>query len=250
MNRTIAAALLFAASCMAALCATLCVQAQSDAASVQPVNSAVQAVDASVHAEVDGQAPESSPEELPAKRATSLHPAKSAQASMVWPAQVDASSAATPVASTDDKTNSRTVVNSSLRTGTQTGAFSTWQPTAVTADSSDDDSTSARSETVKPRPTHALTGSGSAYRGATPALHTRTAVPPIPDADKTTGLSAPFGGSAAANLSPFAKSEFSVRKDQPGAKRHPQHARKSASSAATNSSLDSSGHPEPAKAAN
>jgi hypothetical protein len=224
-----------AAICLALACAALHTQAQSNTGVSEESNRAVEAVDASVHAEVDGQPHELTPAESPRERRTPLHAAKRHPVTVVWPAHADTSTTGTDKKGTDNKTDPLTFGISSFRPGTQPGASSAGQA-AASANAKNDDSGQRRSWRLNAPRAHSLYGS------ATPAWSLRSTVPPVSASDQTPGLSAPFGRTPlglAASTSPFPKRDSSKHKDQTSAKRHEQHARKFATSGGTKSSFDS-----------
>lgn len=201
-------------------CACLGAQAQSNAPATDERNRAVEAVDVSVHADVDGQPHEKGNVESSRERPTPLPTAKRPPASLVWPAGAD-----TPTAGTGQKAGQVTFGISSFHPGTQMGASISWQvgASATSATEKNDDSGQGRSGVLKAQPAHSFDGS------ATPPLSPRASVPTVPASDRTEGLSAPFGRGLAAfpgSTDSFQANRFSYHKGR-GVKRNRQYPRKS-----------------------
>jgi hypothetical protein len=226
--------LLLASDCLHA-------QAQSNAHVTPEDNRSVEAVDASVHTEVDGQVHELIPAES-SHRPTNPNKAKQRPETAVWPARVDASSTGN---AKDDKAAPLTLGISSFRPGTQPGSSSWWHAVASTATAGvkKDDLAQGRSRPGSAPLAHPLYGSAtSLFGGEKPSLEPRTTVPPVPASNQTPRLS-PLSGHAgfglAASNSAFPKIEHSGQKQPISVKRRKPHARKPATSAGTKSPLDS-----------
>lgn len=198
--------------CMVVLCACVSAQTKSNTQAPEEVNPAIESVDASVHAEVDGQQHEPASGEYSRDRLTPLSSVQ--QSTVVWPAHADSSS--TPGA----------FLTSSFRAGTEARGSST--PQAVTSTASagtknDSGQGQGWSHPLNAKPAHSFYGS------ATPPLSPRASVPTVPASDRTQGLSAPFGLGLAAfpgSTDSFQANRFSYHKGR-AVKRHRQYPRKS-----------------------
>ena len=206
--------------CAVVACACFGVQAQSNAPATNERDRAVEAVDVSVHADVDGQPHETGTVESSRERPTSLPTAKRPPASLVvWSAGAD-----TSTTSAGEKAGQVTFGTSSFHSGTQMGASGAWQASAsaTSARAQNDDSGQGRSGLSNARPAHPLYGSSK------PSLSLGTTVQPVSASDETLGVNALFGHTSFGQPStgPFLKREFSEYKDQASAKRHEQRVRK------------------------
>jgi len=218
-------AVMSAAICLAVAFAVLGAQAQSYTEVSAKTNPAIDAVDASVHVEVDGQPHEPTPVDASHEQPTPLHNTKRHPAAL-WPAHADISTT-----DSDDKSGPPGVGMSSFRLRTRLGQSSA---SATSTSATNDDSGQDHFRLLKAPPSHLFPLS------AKPSSSPRTSVPSVSVPDETTGSSAPFGRAALgidAITSP--KRDLSKYKDQTTGKRHQHHSHLPVTTTATRSSFDS-----------
>lgn len=216
--------------CLAVVGAAVSAYAQSNAEAPADTNPAIDAVDASVHPEVDGQPHEPTPEESSGERPAALHAAKRPPTTVVWPAHAEVSTT-----KTDDKGVAAAVTMSSFRPRKESEPASAVHPNESTASGSvkKDDSSKSHAEQPNTAPSHS-----SGYAKTSSTL--KTTVPAIPDSGQTPALGAAFErpmSGLAASTEPFPKKDPFKYKDQSNAKRH-HHARKPMTNSATKSPHD------------
>ena len=233
MIRATMNAFMSAAICLAVAFAVLGAQAQSNTEVSAKTNPAIDAVDASVHVEVDGQPHEPTPVDASHEQPTPLHNTKRHPATAFWPARADPSATGS-----DDKSSSPGVGMSFFRPDTEWGRPSAWQSSAsaTSTGATNDDSGQDHFQLSNAPPSHLL--SFSTKTSSSP----RTNVPPVSVSDETTALSAPFGRAVlglGAITNPFPKRDPSKYKNRTGTKRHQHHSRLSVPATATSSSFDS-----------
>jgi hypothetical protein len=195
-------------------CRAISAHGQSNAQAKQEVSRSVEAVDASVQAEVGGQPPEPSVAEGSRGRAVSLPNAKQSPTTAFWPARAEASVTGTA------KTKPVTFGIVSLHPGTQPKAPTAWQgnPFPTSTSAYNDDSRHG-TELSKATSAHSLHGA------ARPSLSQRAPALTIPASDKTPRLSAPFGRAAsvfAGTAGPFRGRDLSNQNGQPARRRRQQ----------------------------
>jgi hypothetical protein len=224
--------LMLAAFCLALVCAGLRAQAQANEGVSEETNPGVEAIDASVHAEVDGQPQEAIPADLSSQRitlgSTTRHPATT-----FWLTHADVLTA-----DADGKGGPPKIGFSSFRPKTASGQPNPPQPSesATAGGAKNNDSTQAHFRVLNVSPSHPLALSAKS------SLIRKTTIPPISEPDQTTALSAPFGRAAfglGASASPFPKKDSFEYKNQATGKRRAHHARKPRTSTAIKSSFDS-----------
>ena len=183
--------LVCAGICFALVCVAASACAQYDAGATAETNPAIDAVDASVHPEVDGQPHEPTAEEGSRERPTASHAAKRPPASVAWPARADISK---PI--TDHKDGPPRGSLSSFRPEKESEQPSASQPkppaTSGSAKNSNNNDNSGRGQTIllDASPYHPWSGKPS------PSSVRRTTLPTVPDADQTPALGNTFGRSA------------------------------------------------------
>ena len=199
--------------CMVVLCACVSAQTKSNTQAPEEVHPVIESVDASVHAEVDGQPHEPASGEYSRDRLTPLSSVQ--QSTVVWRAHADSSS--TP----------RAFLTSFFLAGTEARGSSTPQADTSTASSAGTKNDSGQgqgwSHPLNAKPVH------STYCSATPPSSPRASAPTVPASDRTEGLGAPFGLGLAAlpgSTDSFQASRFSYHKGR-AVKRHRQYPRKS-----------------------
>jgi hypothetical protein len=174
--------------CLALVCVAVSARAQSDAGATTEANPAIDAVDASVHPEVDGQPHEPTAEEGSRERTTASHAAKRPPASVAWPAHADISTT-----STDDKGSPPRVGLSSFRPERESEQPSGSQPKAYDTSGStknrnkNDNSGLGQKTFLDAPPYHPLSGNPK------PSSIRRTILPAVPDSDQTPALGTTFG---------------------------------------------------------
>jgi hypothetical protein len=202
-------------------CRAISAHGQSNAQATQEVSRSVEAVDASVQAEVGGQAPEPSVAEGSHGRAVPLPNAKQSPTTAFWPARAEAS-----VTGTGERTKPVTFGIFSFHPGTQPKAPTAWQGNPFTTSASGFNDDSRHGAELSKATSHSLHGA------ARPSLSQRATAPTVPASDKTPRLSAPFGRTAsvfAGTAVPFRGRDLSNQNGQP-AKRRRQQAQESAAS--------------------
>jgi len=210
---------------VAVSCVCLLAQAQSNTPGTGEGNRAVEAIDASVHAEVDGQPHEASPTELSRERAAPLPNAKRLPMTAFWPTP-----ASTPATGAYDKADTFLCGNSSFRPEIQLGAGS---ERTTAAGRTPSNSSKIQSLLLKTPSAHfSLYGSPSVPSNLRPTL------PPAPASADTSSFSAPFGHalSEPASASLFPRRGVFDRKGQASAKRSRQHTRQNTTSIETKAS--------------
>jgi hypothetical protein len=230
--------LVSAAMCLALAGSALRAYPQSPAAAAQDANPAVEAVDASAHADADGQPQEPSPAEAPPARplpgkATTQHPA-----TVVWPLRAHPSAT-----DTDDKNGPLPFGISSFRPAVQRGGSTARLGIASPASqgatepgADQNHSDKDRSWKVNSAPAHP-----SSYGGTAVTLLPRTKLPPVSISDRAPEYSVPFGNIALgpAIPGPFPKSSFSGNREPVSVKRHAQQARKARDRSRAKNSIES-----------
>lgn len=223
--------------CVLVLCPCLSAQAQSNTEVSAETNPTIDAVDASVRPEVDGQPHEPTQGETSREGPTTLRILKRPPATVVWPARADLSTTYG-----DGKTGPPGVGMSSFRPRMVWGQPSAWQPnaTATSNGATNDDSGQDHFRLLNAPPSHPLSLS------AKPTLNPRTMVSPVSGSDQTSALGAPFGRAGiglGAITSPFPKRDSSKYKDQTGKKRHQHHSGLPVTTTATWPPLSVAGSP-------
>jgi hypothetical protein len=214
---------------LATICAAVSAPAQSNAELSVGANPAIDAVDASVHAEVDGQPHELSPEKNLGERPTALRAAKRHTATVVWPAHSDISTTKTDVNGAP-----AAVAMSSFRPRKESQPDSAAQPSdSLTSGSAKKkDSSKSRAGQLNTPLSHS-----SGYGKATSTL--KTIAPAASESTQTPAFEAPFErplSGLAASTEPFPKRDPYKYKDQSNAKQH-HHASKPVTNSATKSPL-------------
>jgi len=216
--------LIFACICLALVCVAASARAQSDAGATAEANPAIDAVDASVHPEVDGQPHEPTAEEGSRERPTASHAAKRSPASVAWPAHVDISTT-----STDHKGGPPRGGPPSFRPEKESERPSASQPklpaTSGSAKNRNNNDNSGRGQTIflDASPYHPWSGNPR------PSSIGRTTVPTVPEADQTPALGTTFGRPASGlttKSSPFPKGDRFKHENQKSRKRHAPRATK------------------------
>jgi len=228
MIRITMTTLLSSTFCLAVVCGALRAQAQSNTGASAESNRGIDAVDASVHSEVDAHPHELNPADASNEHLTPLHNTKRPPVTVVWPARADLS-----ITDSDNKSGLPRVGMSSFRTKAGSGqpSASVTSTGATNHDSGQDDF-----RLLKASPRHPLPLS------ARPSLSTRTTVPLVSGSDQTPAFVAPFGRTAlgfAASASPFPKRDPFKSKNQTTGKRHQHQESKPLISTETKSSFDS-----------
>ena len=216
---------IFACICLALVCVAASARAQSDAGATAEANPAIDAVDASVHPEVDGQPHEPTAEEGSRDRLTASHAAKRSPASVAWPAHVDISTT-----STDNKGGPPRGGLSSFRPEGGSEQPSASQPklpaTSGSAKNSNNNDNSGRGQRIfldASSPYHPWSGNPK------PSSVRRTTLPTVPDADQTPALGTTFGRPASrftTRSSSFPGGDRFKHEDQKSGKRHAPRATK------------------------
>ena len=203
--------------CLAVVCAAGGAHAQSDSEVTAETSPGIEAVDASVHPEVDGQPHEPTAQESSRERPNASHAAKRPSATVFWPAHADISGA-----NTDDKTASPKIGMSAFRPETASGRPNVGPPDASAPSSRAKENDSGQSQTRLLRaPFSHLSGD------AKPSSTLRTRVPSVFVTDETQALGAgrPASGLVTSG-SPFPKGDSFRHQDKTTGKRHQHHARK------------------------
>jgi hypothetical protein len=215
---------------LVAFCACLSAQARPTTPGTE-VNRAVGSVDASVHAEVDGQPHEPSAAELSSKRVVPSPSAEQSRISAFGPVRAEASSPGT-----GGKADPLRFGIFSVDPGTGVETPASWQTNLFTTSAGDNDDSTHSLRRMSATPVHPLHG------GGTSSSSLRGIVSTVPPSDETRGLSSPFSRTALVSdgtANPFQKRDVPHRNDQ-AVKRHRQRRQKSATSVGTKSSVDSS----------
>ena len=217
--------LIFACICLALVCVAASARAQSDAGATAEANPAIDAVDASVHPEVDGQPHEPTAEEGSRERPTASHAVTRSPASVTWPAHPDISKP-----TTDHKDGPPRGSLSSFRPEKESEQPSASQPkppassgSAKNSNNNDNSGRGQRSILAPPSPYHPLSGNPK------PSSVRRTTLPTVPDADQTPALGNTFGRSAlglTTRSSLVPKGDRFKHEDQKSRKRHAPRAAK------------------------
>jgi hypothetical protein len=200
----------------------------------------VNAVDASVRAEVDGQPHEPAPEEALRERPSVLHSPKRHPATAVWPAHVEISTTRSD-GSTRRSDGRRAPPSSgviSFRPETGSRPFDPREPnaSAAAAIAKQEDFGRSHRQYSNVGDSHPLSGS------AKPPLALGTKLPRVPEIDGTPASGHPFGRTVAGfggNASPFPMRHSLKYKDQTVGRQNQDQTRKPVSAAAANSLFDS-----------
>jgi len=224
---------MLAAFCLALVCAGLRAQAQVNDAVSEETNPGVEAIDASVYAEVDAQPQEAISADFSSQRITSgsttRHPVTT-----FWPNHANVFTA-----DADGKGGLSKIEFSSFRSKTAWGRPNPLEPSdsATAGGRQNNDSTQAHFRVLNVSPSHPST------LGANSSSIRKTTISPISEPDQTTALNAPFGRAPlglGAGASRFPKKDSFEYKNQTAGKRHPHHSHKTMTSTAIESSFDSS----------
>ena len=197
--------------CMVMLCACVSAQVEPNTQVPQEVNHAIEAVVASVHAEVDGKRHEPAPEELPHGR-SNLFPSAQ-QSTVLWRAHSDSYSKPPAFRA------------SSFWPETEARGSSAWQTATSTRSASmkNDDSGQGPSHLLNAKPTHSL------YSSVAQSVSLRAGVPTIPESNRTPELSHASGHtplSLTGGENPLQMRDFFAHREQ-AVRLHRQHKSKS-----------------------
>jgi hypothetical protein len=219
------------------LCACLSAQQRSSQAQPDPevsaeVNATVNAVDASVHPEIDGQPHGPTPEEVSRERAAIPGTSKRSPATTVWGFNAQTSTII------DDKSGLPRAQMSSFRPEIESERLRATMSTSAASHASQ---SGANSGAVQSRPW--LLNSLQYHPlsiGAKPHLIPRTTVPAVTESDQMPALADPFSRKALvfSASNPFPERDLFKCKDQTTGKRNQHRARKPVTGTAAKSPFD------------
>jgi hypothetical protein len=212
------------------LCAFLSAQAQYKTEVSTEATSAVDAVDASVHPEVDGQAQKVTPEVKRRQSTTALSIKKPLPATVVWPAHANIDTT-----SGDDEGPPSRAGMSYFRPEIERRRLRVPQTATSVAsvDGRNDDSRRSRPWLLNSPRHHPLGGDGET---------SFISIPPVSDIGQTTAFGDPFGRAVSGlptGAKPFSRRDPVTYRFQTTRKRDDQRARKPVTSMATKATFDS-----------